>query len=159
MHRPSFVGHRGQGYGGSESLSLFNLGWDDREQHQATCANIQQDDGKKGDVHGTSQVGASSTPGALSVRRKNFTILEQAALQLQQAFEAMKEPSTTPKQAEEVVKVDKGKAVIDTKPAVKLTLPTSRAEVPEIIPTGRTQGEWWQNIILLPLYVKQKDMK
>jgi hypothetical protein len=52
--------------------------------------------------------GASGASGALSVGGKNFSILEQAALLLQRAFEAMKEPSVLSKQVVEEVRVGKG---------------------------------------------------
>jgi hypothetical protein len=68
---------------------------------------MQQGDSKV-EGQGNSLVGASSASGSLSVGGKNFSIPEQAALLLQRAFEAMKEPSVLSKQVVEEVRVGKG---------------------------------------------------
>jgi hypothetical protein len=62
---------------------------------------------------------------------KNFAILEQAVLLLQQAFEAMADHSSAPKQCALKEEVDKGKAVIEVEATEKTTKQNTMAEVSE----------------------------
>jgi hypothetical protein len=73
---------------------------------------------------------------------KNFAIPEQAVLLLQQAFEAMADHSSAPKQCALKEEVDKGKAVIEVEATEKTTKQNTMARCR--IATNAKQGSHYR---------------
>jgi hypothetical protein len=85
-------------------------------------------------------VGSSTASGALCIGGKSCSILEQAALLLQRAFEVMKEPTKQTKQVAEELRVDKGKGVMETEPTKKHSKPAAMIVGPESSKQGEVRG-------------------
>jgi hypothetical protein len=97
------------GAGRQDIVGFASAGRQETVQQQSVKAIMQQGDSKGN--NNNSSVGGSAASGTLTVGGLNFSISEQAARFLQQAFEAMKEPAVQANQEGEGVKEDKGKVL------------------------------------------------
>jgi hypothetical protein len=81
-----------------------------------------------------------SLQGELHVGGKNFSIPEQAAILLQQAFEAMKGSSGQNKNEADGTQLNKGKTVSDPEPALQQSKGIVTADVPESSKQAKIRG-------------------
>jgi hypothetical protein len=85
-------------------------------------------------------VGAAAASGVLSIGGKSFSILEQAAILLQRAFEAMKETTELNNQTAEESRGNKEKEVMEVEPSVNQSKPVAMIEGPESSKQGEVRG-------------------
>jgi hypothetical protein len=89
---------------------------------------------------GNTTVSTSGATGALNLGGKGFNIPEQAVILLQQAFEAMRDPSVESRKDVVSEGTDKGKVAMDVDKSEKEAKPASAVDVPELSKQGEVRG-------------------